>query len=304
MAIQERQAVFRGVFPYLVTPLDTHENINHPCIQQLCTHLLDAGVHGLTPLGSTGENSYLSFSQSLEVVEAVVDACAGRALVVPGLTSNSTKAAIEQARAYGQAGVDGIVLTLDAYFPLPQASVKDYFLRVADAVDLPLILYTNPTFQKIQLGLDLIVELSQDLRFMGIKDASSNTGHLLSIARHCREGFGIYAASAHISASVMLLGGMGLFAGPACVLPREYLRLYDLCQTGQWDQAMAMQKVLWQFNEVFAKFNLAACVKAALEGLGFDVGPTIAPQPALPSSVKDEICAITREIQQEVAQLQ
>lgn len=303
MRMRGRHNLFKGVFPYLVTPLDKNEDINRPGMEKLCHYLLDAGVHGLTPLGSTGENSYLSVAQSLEVVETVVDACAGKIPVVPGLTSNSTRAAIEQARAYEAMGADGIVLTLDAYFPLPESSIREYFMRVADATGLPLIIYTNPNFQKIRLGLDLVVELSRDPRFMGIKDASSNTGNLLSMARRCREGFGIYAASAHIATSVMMLGGAGLFAGPACVLPHEYLLLYKLCQAGQWPQAMAVQRILWQFNEVFAAHGLAACTKVALEGLGFDVGPVIAPQQALPTETRREICAVTASVKEEIARL-
>lgn len=292
---QARQ--FAGIFPYLVTPLNADESINAAELARLCRHLIDQGVHGFTPLGSTGEGPYLSESDREVVVRAVVEASAGRVPVVPAVFSRSTRGAIEQVRVFERLGADGVVLTLDSYFPLAQADVKDYFLRVADATELPIILYTNPNFQKVDLGIDLIAELSQDEKFAGIKDASGNTGRLLSIAGRCRPGFGIYAASAHLAVSVMLLGGQGLFAGPACVLARENVQLYELCRAGRWEQAMALQKVLWRFSEAFAAYNLAACTKAALEHQGFAPGKPLAPQPQLSADVRQRIGEILAQVQ-------
>ena len=79
----------------------------------------------------------------------------------------------------------------------------------------------------------------------------------------------------------MLIGGVGWMAGPACVVPRQSVRLYDLCRAGRWDEAMALQRKLWRINEAFARFNLAACIKAGLQTQGYDVGDPVPPQPAL-----------------------
>lgn len=287
---------FSGIIPYLATPTDEDENINTVELARLSDHLIKQGVHGLTPLGSTGECAYLSLTDRYTVVETVVTTSAGRVPVVPGVSSMSVKDAILQAQAFERMGADGIVLTLDSYFPLSQNDVKSYFLRVADATSLPIIIYTNPNFQKVDLGIPLIAELIQDARFVGLKDASSNTGRLLSLANRSRDDFGIYAASAHIAVSVMMLGGQGWFAGPACVLPRESVLLYNLCREKRWDEAMALQKVLWRFNEVFASYNLAACVKAALQLQGFDMGRPIAPQPSLTDSAKQHVQTVLADV--------
>lgn len=292
---------FSGIIPYLVTPLTDDERIHTAELARLCEHLIGQGVHGLTPLGSTGEGPYLLEADQRTVVQAVVEASAGRVPVVPAVFSRSVKGAIEQVQAFERLGADGIVLTLDSYFPIPQPAVKHYFETVASATGLPIILYTNPNFQKVDLGIELIAELSHNPKFVGLKDASGNTGRLLSIADRCRPGFGIYAASAHLAVSVMLLGGQGLFAGPACVLARENVRLYALCQAGQWTQAMVLQKVLWRFSEAFASYNLAACTKAALEHQGFAPGQPMAPQPPLPDEVKRRIGEILDRVQQQAA---
>ena len=91
----------------------------------------------------------------------------------------------------------------------------------------------------------------------------------------------VFSASAHIPACVMLIGGVGWMAGPACIIPRQSVRLYELCRAGHWAEAMALQRELWRINEVFARFNLAACIKAALQLQGYDVGDPVPPQLAL-----------------------
>jgi 4-hydroxy-tetrahydrodipicolinate synthase len=91
----------------------------------------------------------------------------------------------------------------------------------------------------------------------------------------------VFAASSHIPAAVMLIGGVGWMAGPACIVPRESVRLYELCKAKRWDDAMTLQGKLWQVNEAFARFNLAACIKAGLKIQGYAVGDPVPPQAAL-----------------------
>ena len=143
-----------------------------------------------------------------------------------------------------------------------------------------MVLYTNPQFQRSDLSLDVIARLSAHPRIGYIKDASTNTGRLLSIMNRCPQ-MRVFSASAHIPAAVMLIGGVGWMAGPACVVPRQSVRLYELCRAGRWDEAMALQPKLWRINEAFARFNLAACIKAGLQIQGYDVGDPVPPQPAL-----------------------
>ncbi len=105
-----------------------------------------------------------------------------------------------------------------------------------------------------------------------IKDASINTGRLLSIINLVQGRMKVFAASAHIPACVMLIGGVGWMAGPACVAPRQSVELYELCRRGDWAAAMALQRPLWALNQAFAKYNLAACIKGGLELQGYAVG--------------------------------
>ena len=219
---------FHDEFPYLVSPIDASGRILMDELGRLVSDLIDAGVHGLTPLGASG-----------------------------------------------------ILAILEAYFPLTDVQVEAYFRAIADAVAVPVVLYTNPQFQRSDLTLDVIVRLAEHPRIRYIKDASTNTGRLLSIMNRCGERLRVFSASAHIPAAVMLIGGVGWMAGPACLVPRQSVRLYEFCRAGRWDEAMALQRELWRINEAFARFNLAACIKAGLNHLGYPVGDPVPPEAPL-----------------------
>ena len=236
----------------------------------------------LTPLGSTGQVAYLRTVQRIDVVRATIEAAAGRVPVVAGVAATATGDAVNQAKGYRKTRRQTASSPLlDPSFPLAEPQVESYFRAIADAVDVPVILYTNPQFQRTDLTLlDVIARLSEHPRIRYIKDASTNTGRLLSIANRCPD-MKVFSASAHIPACVMLIGGVGWMAGPACVIPRQSVRLYELCRDERWKEAMELQRRLWQINEIFARYNLAACIKAALEIKGYDVGDPVPPQPRL-----------------------
>jgi 4-hydroxy-tetrahydrodipicolinate synthase len=269
-----------GVFPYLVSPVDAAGRVKTDVLAKLCNDLIGAGVHGLTPLGSTGEFAYLSSEQRTAVVQTTIEAARKRVPVIAGVAATATADAVAQARSYQRLGADGILAILESYFPLKDEQIEAYFRAIADAVDIPIVLYTNPQFQRSDLSLDTIARLATHPRIRYIKDASTNTGRLLSIMNRCPD-MKVFSASAHIPAAVMLIGGVGWMAGPACVVPRQSVRLYELCRAGRFDEAMKLQRKLWGINEAFARFNLAACIKAGLQIQGYDVGDPVPPQPAL-----------------------
>jgi len=263
---------------------------------RLCDDLIQSGVHGLTPLGSTGEFAYLDGGQRASVVQATIEAAHGRVPVVAGVASTATRDAIAQARSYQKLGADGILAILEAYFPLTDAQVESYFRGIADTVDIPVVIYTNPQFQRSDLSLEVIARLSTHPRIGYIKDASTNTGRLLSIMNKCGDNLRVFSASAHIPATVMLIGGVGWMAGPACIIPRQSVALYDLCKAARWNDAMALQRRLWRLNEAFARYNLAACIKAGLMMQGYDVGDPVSPQAPLTGDERKAVEAVLREL--------
>jgi dihydrodipicolinate synthase/N-acetylneuraminate lyase len=280
---------FHGVFPYLVSPIDEKGEVKADVLARLCDDLIGAGVHGLTPLGSTGEFAYLTWPQRRRIVEVVIEAAKGRVPVVAGVASTTIADAMMQSREFERLGASGILAILEAYFPLSDDGVFNYFKAIADAVSVPVVLYTNPNFQRSDLSLPVIDRLSRIENVRYIKDASFNTGRLLSIINRVEGRMQVFAASAHIPACVMLIGGVGWMAGPACVAPRQSVALYDICRRKDWALAMERQRPLWALNQAFAKYNLAACIKGGLELQGYAAGAPLPPQAPLSPEGIDEV---------------
>ncbi|MFN4141985.1 dihydrodipicolinate synthase family protein [Aestuariivirga sp.] len=296
------EETFHGVFPYLVSPVSPRGDVMGDVLHRLCLDLVAAGVHGLTPLGSTGEFAYLTWAQRRRIVEVVVSASAGRVPVVAGVSATTIAEAVRQAQEMEDLGCNGVIAMLESYFPIAEEGVVRYFKAIAAAIRLPIVLYTNPAFQRSDLSLGAIEALSHVPNISYIKDASQNTGRLLSIMNRVGGRMQVFAASSHIPACVMMIGGKGWMAGPACLVPRQSVALYQHCQRGNWDAAMRIQRQLWSFNEIFAAYNLAACIKGGLNQLGYDVGVPVPPQQALsPEGLErirrllDEITPTTRD---------
>ena len=263
---------------------------------KLVNHLIASGVHGLTPLGSTGEFAYLSFPQRRRIVEVVLEANGGRVPVVAGVAGTATADAVHQAQTYEKMGVDAILAIMEAYFPVPDSGIIHYFTEIAHAVSCPVVLYTNPNFQRSDLTPGIIRQLAEVENIRYLKDASNNTGRLLSIMNLVGGRLKIFSASAHIPVCVMLIGGVGWMAGPACVIPSQSVRLYELAVNKQWEAAVALQRKLWRINQIFAKYNLAACIKAGLELQGFPVGDPVPPQPPVTDEGRQEIRQVLKSI--------
>ena len=281
-----------GVFPYLVSPIRPDGRVDREVLTRLVDHLVACGVHGLTPLGSTGEFAYLNRAQKAEIVATVVEAARGRVPVVAGVAATTIREAEDLTREVTDLGADGVLAILEAYFPIGEEGVAAYFTAIAEATDRPVVLYTNPQFQRSDLSISVLTRLCDVSNIGYIKDASTNTGRLLSIMNATGGRLKVFAASAHIPACVMLIGGVGWMAGPACIVPRESIALFDLCRAGDWTAAMQAQRPLWAVNQVFAKYGLAACIKGALELQGFAVGAPLAPQTPLDGDGRAEIAAI------------
>lgn len=282
---------FHGIFPYLVSPIDDATGrVRERVLRNLVEHLIQCGVHGLSPLGSTGEFAYLTFEQRGEIVRIVVDAAAKRVPVVAGAAAFSTFDALRQAEAFVKLGVDGLILILQQMFPVPPRGIERHFRSIADAFpETSMTLYTNPGVLGSDFPLDVLEALSHIPNIEYVKDASGHTGRILTLLNRMGERIKVFSASAHIPLLVLQLGGVGWMAGPACVMPRECVRLYTLARQGRMAEALAEQRRQWAMNEAFTKYSLAACVKMALRLQGFDVGDAISPQEPLPPEAVEDI---------------
>lgn len=296
MTNQMKEEHFAGIFPYLVTPLDDKGRLKEDVLADLVDHLIRKGVHGLTPLGSTGEGAYLDWPTKKRAVEVVVEAAGGRVPVVAGVNNLTTHGAIFEASETERIGVDGILVVLPTYFPVSDEQVVAHFRAVARAVSCPVTLYTNPKFAMWDITIETLKQLAQEANIGYLKDASGNIGKLVSIITALGDRFRIFSASAHVPLFVFMLGGVGWMAGPACLIPEQSIALYEAAREKRWDEALALQKKLWPLNVVFQRYSLAACVKAGLEMQGFAVGPPLPPQKQLDRQGRNVVRKILEDI--------
>jgi 4-hydroxy-tetrahydrodipicolinate synthase len=282
---------FHGIFPYLVSPIDDATGrVREDMLRKLIEHLIRCGVHGLSPLGSTGEFAYLTVEQRVEIVRIVVDAATKRVPVLVGVAAFSTFEALRQAEAFVKLSADGLILILQQMFPVPPRGIERHFRTIAEAFpETSMTLYTNPGLLGSDIPLDVLDTLSHLPNIEYVKDASGNTGRILTLLNRMGERIKVFSASAHIPLLVFQLGGVGWMAGPACVMPRECVRLYTLARQDRMAEAMAEQRRQWAINEAFTKYSLAACIKTALRLQGFDVGDAIPPQEPLPPEAVEDI---------------
>lgn len=287
---------FAGIFPYLVTPMDDKGRLKEGVLADLVDHLIRKGVHGLTPLGSTGEGAYLDWPTKRRAMEVVVNAGEGRVPVVAGVNNLTTHGAIFEASETERIGVDGILTVLPTYFPVGDQQVVAHFRAVAQAVSCPVTLYTNPKFALWDFTVDTLKQLAEESNIGYLKDASGNIGKLMSIITALGGRFKIFSASAHVPLFVFMLGGVGWMSGPACLIPEQSLALYEMARQKRWEEALALQKKLWPLNVAFQRYSLAACVKAGLEMQGFPVGSPLPPQKQLDREGRRVVRKILEEI--------
>jgi len=210
---------FRGIFPYLVTPLDEKGRLKEQVLADLVDHLIRKGVHGLTPLGSTGEAPYLDWETKRRTIEVVVKSTAGRVPVVAGVCNTSTHGAVHEAAETEKLGVDGILTVMPGYFPLNDHQVVAHFRSIAKAVSCPITLYTNPKFQTWDFTVEALRQLAEEPNILYLKDASGDVGKIMSIVTTLGHRIRIFSDTSSVPLFMFLIGSVGWMSGPACVIP-------------------------------------------------------------------------------------
>ena len=286
-----------GIIPYLVSPVDRDGIVKREVFLRLCNDLIEKGCSGLCVLGSCGEFPYLSFEQKRELVGLAVQASSGRVPVVACASGFSVGEAVKEARAFVELGADAITIMLGVYFPLKPAQIASFYRSVAESVpDTTCILYTNPQFMHFDLSLDVLAELLDVKNIIYYKEASGQTGKILSIHNRFKGRFIPFSASAHIPLFVTMLGGVGWMAGPACLVPKQCIHLYELARRGDVERAMKYQERMWAINQSFSRFGLTACVKAGLEHLGYEVGDPVPPLLPLSAEARSSVARTIDQI--------
>ena len=263
---------WHGVFPYLATPLTKDGRVDPAALAELVERVIAAGVHGVTPLGSTGEFPYLSPAAREQTIAVTVDVTRRRVPVVAGIGGFSASDAMRQAEVAARLGANGLLCILQAYFPLSDAEVIAYFRAVAETTDLPIVVYHHPELCHVRLSRRLAESLASIPTVAYIKDASGSLDLCMISPRLAELGLSVFAATALSPTASMLFGAVGWMSGPACVFPEESVRMFELCRSGRWEAAAELERAMESVLTAFRRLGPAASVKALLRADGLDVG--------------------------------
>ncbi|QPC80525.1 dihydrodipicolinate synthase family protein [Phototrophicus methaneseepsis] len=296
-------ADLHGVIPPLLTPLHADGSIDVESIHRLVAHLTEAGVHGLFPLGSTGEAAQLTNTQRRQVLEAVIEANQGKLPILAGIIASSTASAIEYAEEAHQLGVDAVVATAPYYYTYSQPEIIAHFRQLHAAVDIPIVAYNIPSMVKMNLDQKTINTLAQEGTIIALKDTSGDVSATRGIMLACEgiEGFHIFSGLEWVSDIALEIGADGLVPGIGNIAPADYVAIYDAIQNGDLETARHHQRRMIElFNICYhghsqASYSAGALggFKTAMQLLGiFETRQMAAPMTTIP----DENVAPIREI--------
>jgi len=281
-----------GIFPALVTPFKNEVEINEEALRRLVNFVVDKGVTGVVPVGTTGEFVYLLTEERKRVLEIVVDEVNGRVPVIAGTGASSTMEAIELSRHARDVGADVALVVTPYYLRSADKGVHQHFYEVAKATDLPIVLYNIPQCTGELLSREVVEDLAQIENVVGLKDSSGNLPYMLELLNFVGDKINIVCGHDEVVLPALASGAKGAILASANVIPDIWIRLYQAVQKEDFDSARKLQMSAQKLARIFCRHGGAVAVKAALTMMGVDVGKVRRPLVSggvLSLEVKEEI---------------
>jgi 4-hydroxy-tetrahydrodipicolinate synthase len=260
--------MFKGSLVALITPMREDGSIDEKAYTELVDWQIKEGTHGLVPVGTTGESPTLSHEEHKRVVEICVKVAKGRVPVIAGAGSNSTEEAIDLTRHAKEAGADAALIVTPYYNKPTQEGMYLHFTAVADAVDLPIIIYNIPPRSVVDMTPETMGRLAKHRNIIGVKDATANLTRPLHQRRTCGEHFCQLSGEDHTALAFNAAGGVGCISVTANVAPRLCSEMQTAWMEGRLGQAMAIQSRLVPLHDALFTETSPAPVKYAASLLG------------------------------------
>ena len=259
--------MFKGVFVAIVTPFKNGK-IDEEALRGLIDFQIAGGVDGIVPCGTTGESATLNHEEHDQVIRIAVDACKGKASVLAGTGSNSTQEAIQLSRNAKNAGADGL-LQITPYYNKPnQEGLYHHFSSIADAVDLPIVLYNVPSRTSVNMVPETVVRLAKIEKIVGIKEASGSLQAISKIIDNCGKDFTVLSGDDPLLWPILAIGGKGVISVTANILPAKVAALCKAAAIGDIAEARSLHYELMDINDSLFIDTNPIPVKAALHLMG------------------------------------
>ena len=287
----------RGIIPPIITPMNEDESINEEELRRQVNRQIEAGVHGLFPFGTNGEGYILSEKEKEQVLSAVVDEAKGRVPVYAGTGCIGTKDTNRQSRKAKELGADVLSIITPSFAAASQNELYEHYKAVAEAVDLPIVLYNIPARTGNALAPATVAKLAQIDNIVGVKDSSGNFDNMLQYIEQTREidHFAVLSGNDSLILWNLLAGGVGGIAGCANVYPKNMAAIYDCFIAGDLKGARQAQDAIRSFRNCFKYGNPNTIVKTAVSLLGYPVGKCRAPFNQVPQEGIEAIRKVLEE---------
>jgi 4-hydroxy-tetrahydrodipicolinate synthase len=245
----------RGAGTALVTPFTSDSVVDEGALRAFVRWQLAEGIHFVVPCGSTGEAATLTPAEQRRVVEITVEEIGGKVPVVAGAGSNDTRRAIEMSREMQAAGATHLLHVSPMYNKPPQRGILRHFRAIADAVELPIVIYNVPGRTASNIETETTLELAEDERFVAVKEASGDLAQIGEIIRHAPPAFAVLSGDDGLTLPIMALGGDGVISVTSNATPRAVAELVERCDRGDLSAARRIDQRL-------AAWTAAAFVEA------------------------------------------
>jgi 4-hydroxy-tetrahydrodipicolinate synthase len=265
---------FHGVFPAMLTPMTPSEQVDYARLETLVEYLIGAGVHGLIPLGSTGEFYALNPQERHDVVATVIRAAAGRVPVVVGVNAASSREVVEYSREAEKLGAAG-VMAAPPYYSLPRSNeLLEHFRLVDQAIGIPILLYNFPGRTGIDMKPDFLEQLAELKNVRYVKESTGETARISEIIRRCGERLQVFCGGDCVVLESFVLGAVGWVAGIANICAAEHVRLYEMLRSKDYTSAREyFYRLLPLISLIENSGAYTQLVKAGAGLVGRDAGP-------------------------------
>jgi 4-hydroxy-tetrahydrodipicolinate synthase len=255
--------MFKGSLVALITPMREDGSVDEKAYAEFVDWQIREGTHGVVPVGTTGESPTLSHAEHKRVVEMAVAAAKRRVPVIAGAGSNSTEEATDLAKHAKEAGADAILVVTPYYNKPTQEGMYLHFTAIADAVDIPMIIYNIPPRSVVDMSVDTMARLAKHRNIIGVKDATANLTRPLHTRRACGADFCQLSGEDHTALAFNAAGGVGCISVTANVAPRLCSQMQTAWMEGRLQEAMAIQNRLVPLHDALFTETSPAPVKYA-----------------------------------------
>lgn len=259
----------------MATPFAADGSVDYSRAQQLARALVASGTEGLVVTGTTGEAPTLSNDEKIRMWASVKEAVGDTAAVIAGAANYNTAESVELSREAARVGADGILATVPYYSKPPQSGLEKHFRAIADAVELPVLLYNIPGRTSLNMTADTTIRLSRVENIVGVKEASGNLDQIGQIIRETDDSFRVWSGDDAVTLPIVALGGYGVVSVASHLVGRQIARMIDGAVEGVPDEAAEIHHRLAPlFAALFPPTSTSPIpLKYALRKIGFDCGP-------------------------------